>query len=54
MSYDMLYPQKNYDSIGKTRLEPFTLLQPNCMSTLPLKWFASIIPKYTHGFVPGY
>jgi hypothetical protein len=34
-------------SIEQTSLEPPPLLQPNCMSTLPLRWFASTIQMYS-------
>jgi hypothetical protein len=39
--------KRNYVREEQTRLEPFTFLQPNCMSTLPLRWFASIIQMYS-------
>jgi hypothetical protein len=38
--------KRKYDSLGQTRLEPSTLLQPNCMTTL-LRWFASTIQMYS-------
>jgi hypothetical protein len=54
MSYDMLYRQEKLVSIELPQTKP-----PPCYSHIAceyssLRWFASTIPKCTHGFVPGY
>jgi hypothetical protein len=46
--------REEYGSIEQTRIEPLLATTKLHIQHFPLRWFASTIPKCTHGFVPGY